>query len=146
MFFRMSSIIIPSIYSTQSRNALRVDFPSSAWYIQSIFQVCVSCLIFPRHLTISFPYGMRHARVLIFRACVVGVQFLHHACNLFRAMVCAMLTRFARWFSVYHFSVHAQNLESLIKRFIFPFKGIFSALPIRTSDMRLSSDTRHLSS
>ena len=49
-------------------------------------------------------------------------------------------------YSVYHFFAHAPNLESLIKRFIFPFKGIFSVLPIRTNDMRLSSDTRHLSS
>lgn len=44
------------------------------------------------------------------------------------------------------FSAHASNLQSLIKRFIFPFKGIFSVLPIRTSTMRLSSDTWHLSS
>lgn len=45
-----------------------------------------------------------------------------------------------------NFSVHTTNLQSLIKRFIFRFKGIFSVLPIRTRGMRLSSDTRHLSS
>lgn len=108
---------------------------------------CNACaLIFPCHLTISFPYDMGNVLAFISRACVGGVQFFHRACNLFRAMVCTMLARFERLFSVYHFSVHAPNLESLIKRFIFPFKGVFSVLPIRTSIMRLSSDTRHLSS
>lgn len=62
-------------------------------------------------------------------------------------MVCAMLALDfplgKRRQSVYQFSVHAPNIESLIKRFIFRFKGIFSVLPIRTNDMRLSSDTRH---
>ena len=48
--------------------------------------------------------------------------------------------------SVYQFSAHVTNLQSLIKRFIFRFKGVFSVPRLRTKGYRLSGRVRHLSS
>ena len=142
MFFRMSSMIIPSIYSSQfsiSCMIYPVDFPS-------VYFVCDFST--PLDYRFSIWYALQ-----IFRACVGSVCFsivLVFYSALWYAPDAPWLSVYfpygKRQQFVYQFSAHAPNLESLIKRFIFPFKGIFSVLPIRTSTIRLSSDTRHLSS
>lgn len=144
------STIIPMVIYTQCFSVCQVQFfhPYTLHNFpcdlpQSIFRVCILCVIFPWHLTLDFPYDM-HVRfsVLVSVVCIFSIVLVFHS-----ALWYAPHSQGSRFdYSVYQFSVHTPNPESLIKRFIFPFKGIFSVHPTRTNDIRLSSDTRHLSS
>lgn len=147
------STIIPMVIYTQCFSVCQVQFfhpytlhNFSCDLHQSIFRVCILCVIFPRHLTTSFymicamlAYWFS---VLVCAVCNFSIMLVIYSALWYAPDALGLTVDY----SLYQFSAHATNPESLIKRFIFPFNGIFSVLPISTSTMRLSSDTRHFSS
>lgn len=151
MFFRVSSIIIPSIYSPQFSAprvwSTTVDFPCV--YFVYNFPWCLT-FIFPYDIAQRLRVDMRvRFSVLVSVVCSFSVALVFYSALWYAPDVQCSRVDYSvveRRQSVYQFSVHAPNLQSLIKRFIFRFKGIFSVPRLRTKGYRLSSRVRHLSS
>ena len=162
IFFRWQSTIFPHTFSPQlfrwlyilnvfsyvkNNFSIHIFFTTFRVIYRSRFSTCVFCMqifrsycnsIFRVVLAFDFSVGVLVSRIFLPRLRFVPCR----ARELFpwRVGVNVCVNPFIS------FSAHASNLQSLIKRFIFRFKGIFSVQRLRTKGSRLSSDTRHLSS